>query len=220
MTEGKKAAADRKPPDDQLADRTALTELTDPVAIRALAHPTRQVLLELLLAEGSLTATECGNRLGESAAGCSFHLRQLAKYGFVEEAPGGTGRQRPWRLARIGYRMRAANLPAESHVAALRLSRMAVDRDLARLSAYLASPQAADPDEPGHVSNTFFYVTDDELAELEEELTKIFTRYRDRLADPAARPADAKMIYGMAYLFPTEPLAGTSYDDRAGGNDA
>jgi DNA-binding transcriptional ArsR family regulator len=204
---------------EEQRDRTALTELTDPVAIRALAHPTRQALLELLLAEGSLTATECGKRLGESPAGCSFHLRQLAKYGFVEEAAGGTGRQRPWRLARIGWRMRAESLPAESHIAALRLSRMTIDRDLARLSAYLASPQAADPDEPGHVSNTFFYITEDELAELEEDLTKIFTRYRDRLADPAVRPADAKLIYGMAYLFPTEPLAGTSYDEDGGGGE-
>src|SRR5262245_14833912 len=70
----------------------------DPVAMRALAHQTRLSLLDLLAVEGSATATRCAAVLGESAASCSFHLRQLAKYGFVEEAPGGTGRQRPWRL--------------------------------------------------------------------------------------------------------------------------
>ena len=44
-----------------------------------------------------MTATQAGEALGESPANVSFHLRTLAKYGFVEEAPGGTGRQRPWR---------------------------------------------------------------------------------------------------------------------------
>ncbi len=202
--------------EEQQTDRTALTELTDPVAIRALAHPTRQALLELLLAEGSLTATECGKRLGESAAGCSFHLRQLAKYGFVEEAPGGTGRQRPWRLARIGWRLRSETLPGEGRAAASRLSRTVIARDLARLSAYVASPQFDAEDSAGQLNNSIFYVTDEELDELDDELLRIFTKYRDRLADPAARPAGAKMIYGMAYLFPTEPLAGTSYDNGAG----
>jgi predicted ArsR family transcriptional regulator len=203
--------------EEQQTDRTALTEMTDPVAIRALAHPTRQALLELLLAEGSLTATECGNRLGESAAGCSFHLRQLAKYGFVEEAPGGTGRQRPWRLARIGWRVRGETLPNEGRTVARRLSRTMIGRDLARLSAFLASPAADTDDRRHHVSNTVFYVTDDELDEIREAIGEIFQRYRDRLADPTVRPADANMIYAMAYLFPTEPLAGTSYDEATGG---
>jgi len=72
-------------------------ELTDPRALRALAHPTRLKLVGLLRHAGSLTATQAGERIGESAASCSFHLRQLAKWGLVEEAGGGRGRERPWR---------------------------------------------------------------------------------------------------------------------------
>src|SRR6201989_59139 len=79
-------------------------ELTDPKAMRALAHPVRLALLEALTDAGELTATEAGERVGESPANASFHLRQLAKYGFVEEAGGGTGRRRPWRIKQLGFR--------------------------------------------------------------------------------------------------------------------
>src|SRR5260370_36072891 len=66
--------------------------------MRALAHPLRWALLEALGPAGTLTATEASELLGESPANCAFHLRTLAKYGFLEEAGGGRGRQRPWRL--------------------------------------------------------------------------------------------------------------------------
>src|ERR687889_378832 len=44
-----------------------------------------------------MTDTQAAARLGESSGTCSFHFRQLAKYGFCEEAPGGKGREKPWR---------------------------------------------------------------------------------------------------------------------------
>src|SRR5918912_2452269 len=72
-------------------------QLTDPRALRAVAHPTRLALVGLLRREGPLTATRAAEHLGESPASCSFHLRQLARYGLVEEAGGGHGRERPWR---------------------------------------------------------------------------------------------------------------------------
>src|ERR1051326_5509959 len=77
-------------------------ELRDPQAFRALAHPLRLTLIELLTREGSLTATEAAELTGESPASCSFHFRQLAKYGFVEDAGGGHGRERPWRRSVAG----------------------------------------------------------------------------------------------------------------------
>lgn len=74
-------------------------EISDPKAIRALAHPVRLDLLELLVAIGPATAAQCGRILGVSQASCSFHLRQLAKYGFVEDAgPCSDRRERQWRM--------------------------------------------------------------------------------------------------------------------------
>jgi predicted transcriptional regulator len=89
-------ASPRKQGGDPREERGQLN-LTDPKAIRALAHPVRWALLDALDQAGTLTATQASEMLGESPANCAFHLRTLAKYGYVEEAGGGRGRERPWR---------------------------------------------------------------------------------------------------------------------------
>src|SRR4051812_29638441 len=87
------------PPHDPLAGRGI--QLTDPRAMRAYAHPIRLRLLGLLRRHGPLTATQAAARLGESSGTTSFHLRQLAKYGFCEAAPGGRGREKPWQATAL-----------------------------------------------------------------------------------------------------------------------
>ena len=73
-------------------------QVTDVRALRALSHPLRNRLLGLLRLDGPSTATLLGQRVGESSGSTSYHLRQLAAWGFVEELPGhGTGRERWWR---------------------------------------------------------------------------------------------------------------------------
>ena len=62
-----------------------LRQLRDPRVLRAMAHPFRLTLLELVERRGTLTSAEASALTGESTASCSFHLRQLAKYGFIEE---------------------------------------------------------------------------------------------------------------------------------------
>src|ERR1700750_1987712 len=104
-------------------------EVTDPRAMRALAHPVRLALIEAL-AERPLTATEAGERVGESPANASFHLRQLAKYGFVEEAEGGIGRRRQWKLRNLGLRWSDVSDDREQTAAAQGLSRVVTDRYL------------------------------------------------------------------------------------------
>src|SRR3954463_1378012 len=105
-------------------------ELSDPKAMRALAHPVRLALLEALT-DGALTATEAGERVGESPANASFHLRQLAKYGFVEEA-GAQGRRRPWKLKQLGMRFTDVHEDEGTAAAARQLSRTMNDRYFAR----------------------------------------------------------------------------------------
>src|SRR5258707_10525527 len=74
-------------------------EITDPRALRALAHPARIAIMQQLALEGPATATQCADIAGMSPSACSYHLRALAKYGFVEEVPsvGLDRRHRPWR---------------------------------------------------------------------------------------------------------------------------
>jgi DNA-binding transcriptional ArsR family regulator len=77
--------------------------VTDVDALKALAHPLRVSLLNHLLALGPRTASECAEAVGSTASNCSWHLRQLAKAGFVERAEAGDGRERPWRATSVGY---------------------------------------------------------------------------------------------------------------------
>ncbi|MFD3706702.1 ArsR/SmtB family transcription factor [Nocardia sp. NPDC058658] len=73
-------------------------EITDPAALRALAHPLRQRILRALAEHGPATATALAARLEENTGATSYHLRQLAEHGFIEEAPElAKGKERWWR---------------------------------------------------------------------------------------------------------------------------
>ncbi|MFE2287326.1 ArsR/SmtB family transcription factor [Streptomyces sp. NPDC059443] len=72
----------------------------DAQSLRGLAHPLRIRLLGALRHDGPATASQLAERLGESSGATSYHLRQLAAHGFVEDAPEhGKGRERWWRTA-------------------------------------------------------------------------------------------------------------------------
>jgi DNA-binding transcriptional ArsR family regulator len=76
----------------------ASIDVHDVRALRALAHPLRMSLLAALRSNGPSTASRLATRLGESSGATSYHLRQLAGFGFVEEVPGeGKARERWWR---------------------------------------------------------------------------------------------------------------------------
>ncbi|OIJ67661.1 winged helix-turn-helix domain-containing protein [Streptomyces mangrovisoli] len=75
----------------------------DARSLRGLAHPLRMQLLDALRHGGPATASRLAARLGESSGATSYHLRQLAAHGFVEDAPGqGKGRERWWRAVDQG----------------------------------------------------------------------------------------------------------------------
>lgn len=183
-------------------------ELTDPRAMRALAHPLRLALLEALAHHGgTLTATEAAEQVGESPSSCSFHLRQLAKYGFVEEAEGGTGRRRPWRLTKVGVSFSVdSTTDEESATAATALERVMRRRFLARAEAAL-DDRAALPAEWQRitgVSQFSLYLTADEAATLQDDLLELLGRHHDRLLHPASRPADARPVEVLAFTYPVD----------------
>lgn len=70
-----------------------------PEQLKALTHPVRVRMLGLLRIDGPATATSLAQRLGLNTGATSYHLRQLAQHGFVEDDPDrpGTGRERWWR---------------------------------------------------------------------------------------------------------------------------
>jgi DNA-binding transcriptional ArsR family regulator len=188
-----------------------LRELSDARTIRALAHPVRLALLDALHLEGPLTATQAGEYIGESPTTCSFHLRQLAKYGFVEEAGGGKGRSRPWRRTSEGLRYSSDHDDPETELAAQALARLSRERELGRLQTWLETSQSYPREWRDAAAHGEFvmWMTPQELAELNDELVELLRpRFYDRRFDPQARPAGALPVELLLFNYPMSPPQG------------
>jgi predicted ArsR family transcriptional regulator len=202
-------------------DARSVKRLTDPRALRAVAHPTRLALLGLLRTEGPLTATRAGELLGESSASCSFHLRQLAKYGMAVEAGGGRGRERPWRATTLFTDVpRIADNPELAAASELFRSVVA-DRYAEQIMQWLE----ARPDEPAQwqeaaqFGDTMLYLTADELAELASQTRALVDVYVDRLLRPDLRPPGARLVSYLHLAFPVT-YRRSRRPDRDDGDDA
>ncbi|MGI8446823.1 MAG: winged helix-turn-helix domain-containing protein [Streptosporangiaceae bacterium] len=198
-------------------------ELTDSRTLRALTHPVRIALIEALLLGGAMTATEVGERIGESPTTCSFHLRQLAKYGFVEEAGGGKGRSRPWRLTSVGMQFATAHDDPEAEMAAGALVRMLRERQFARYRTWLETNKNFPRpwrDAAGS-SESIIYLTAAELEELNQELLALLLpRYRERLTDPSRRPPGAVPVEFLMLAYPISlPPPGDAQPGGSGGDE-
>lgn len=181
-----------------------IRELAYPRAMRAITHPVRLALIEAVAMEGPLTATQAAEMIGESPTTCSFHFRQLAKYGFVEQASTGPGRMRSWRLTRIGMRFTDVHPDAETRIAARALSQTLRERSLARLSAHteLRSSYPLEWQEVTGESQFMLHVTPDELRQIDEEVTAVLHRFRDRIGDRERRPPDSLPIEVLLFAYP------------------
>jgi DNA-binding transcriptional ArsR family regulator len=195
-------------------------EITDPRAVRALAHPLRLDLLELLAAGGPATAAQCGRVLGIPQANCSFHLRQLARYGFVEEAPPGADkRERQWRLPAEQPEMRFS---AAEDTLRRQLERTVVERALA---AILEHAERRDEEPPEWRAGTgvvsaVTVVTAEEAEELERKWQELLAPYLARGAGSAAQPAGGRHVrYFMAATPLTAAAAGSQSPAELGGQE-
>lgn len=180
---------------DQHQGRPAV-RVTDPKALRALAHPIRLTLMGLLRTQGPLTATKAGDLMGESSASMSFHLRQLAKYGLVEETGGGQGRERPWRATKLFTDVPAITNDPKVAAASALMRGVVAENYFAGVRRWLADRE----DEPeewqraAQFGDTMMYVTADELAELGRQVDELTDKYLDRLTDASRRPTGARLV--------------------------
>jgi len=122
-----------------------MRQLRDPAALRALAHPVRLKILEALTVHGAATATELADRVDESPANCSWHLRQLSRYGFIEETGEGAGRQRPWRIVPGGNTWADPDEPDDRELARAgdATTEVMLDREYEALRHWLAERRTA-----------------------------------------------------------------------------
>ena len=181
----------------------------DPAVMRALAHPLRWALLEALLHAGTLTATQAGEILGETPANCAFHLRTLARYGLVEEAGGGKGRERPWRRVNRVVNVATAHDDPQAAAAAEVLDEFWITRTLDRANAALRRKRSWPAEWLGQLgeSQSIRYVTPAEAQEMQELLMAALNRYRDRNADPSLRPPGALPVEYLVLSYPLLDLA-------------
>lgn len=179
--------------------------LTDPRMMRALAHPARIAIWQFLGLEGPATATECAAVAGLSPSACSYHLRTLARYGFVEEdlASAADGRERPWRVRVVSFSVPegpettpalrdAGRLLNESvHASAEELRESYRDRE----SEYPARWRSA-----LGTSYDVLHATPEELETLQRRLIDLFGEYRRLSRDE--RPPGARRVQVRVDLIP------------------
>lgn len=182
--------------------------ITDPRELRALAHPIRMALLEML-ASGPLTATQCAERLGESPASCSYHLRQLARYGHVRPAEGGRGRERPWQVRDTGIEWDEDD-PSPAHAAAGRALAEMIDEQRFDAWRRFRSRRDLEPADWRRVvlsTDVAAWVTPDELAEVTQRIYDAWAPYTDRQVARAGRPKGARPVRFFAYAYPGDAPA-------------
>jgi Helix-turn-helix domain len=188
---------------DQGLPRSA--RLTSPQALRAYAHPTRLTLIALLRQDGPQTATQAARATGESVASCSFHLRQMAKYGLVEQAGGGRGREKPWQATEMVTSWDPVSPQDPATAAAAHALQLALAERYFELTArwVRAQPEeAAEWRQAAQFGDSLLYLTAAELSELGGQIQDLLLPYAGRLEDPARRPATSRPVTVLHLAFP------------------
>lgn len=178
-------------------------QLTDPRALRAYAHPTRMALVGLLRRSGPFTATRAAELTGESVASCSYHLRILAKYGLVEEASGGRGREKPWQATAQftdwpGYSEDPSVAEASDALSAAVAERY-FERAVRAMEQRHRLPRAWR--EAEQFSDSLLHLTPEELTGIGERIEALLLPYEEREHEPGRRPEGARPVSVMRLAF-------------------
>jgi hypothetical protein len=186
--------------------RDEMLELTDPRQMRALAHPLRLRLLGLMRSDGPATATTLADEVAESPALVSYHLRTLAAYGFIVEAPelGHDGRERWWRAAHSGMTWSPADFldSPERAAAAGALLHEIAERyaDAAREWLSDAPTWSRDWNDAADMSDWRLELDPDQIRAMHAELTEVIERY-----EAMAPGDDAAFVRAIVMLLPRRP---------------
>jgi DNA-binding transcriptional ArsR family regulator len=158
-----------------------LREIQDAGLLHAMAHPLRLRLLEALIKDGPETASALGRRLGESSGMTSYHLRQLEKYGFVEE-DGRRGRKRFWRAVDEGFEWTTDTDDAGLLEASSALGRQLVGQYTRWLMRWYSETRHWDRRwrAAAESGDYWFELTPAEMRELGDEVAAVLRRYEDR----------------------------------------
>lgn len=188
-------------------------EISDVDELRTLAHPLRQRILRQLGQHGPATASILGKALGESSGATSYHLRMLARHGFVEEVPERAhGRERWWRSPAQDLRF-PRRVPRDSEMRTLldQLNQLKLAADQELFASFLAGRA-----ELGEWADVLPYsrgslrLTLPEMHEFFDEYLALLKRYQ---RPEEETPAEARLVAARFFAFPVpDPGAGPQAD--------
>jgi DNA-binding transcriptional ArsR family regulator len=179
----------------------SLRKIEDAQVLRAMAHPLRLRLIGTLRKDGPATASMLARMLDESSGATSYHLRILAKYGFVEDdAERNRGRERWWRAVDPGMEW-----SLDTDDAGLLEADRAIGRQL--LAEYSRWIERWYDELPGwdrrwraaaNGTDQWFELTPGELRALADEVLAVLDRYAAR----KVRAEDTERVAVVFHAFP------------------
>jgi DNA-binding transcriptional ArsR family regulator len=177
-------------------------EITDPSAMRALAHPVRLAILTHLQRHGPMTATGLSPHVGATPSVVSWHLRHLAGFGLVVEAPSPDRRQRFWKAVSRGFRYHMPDDDAGRSAA--RLLRTAMhEANLRQVADWTSKhePRLAPTwDRLAGAANTRVVVTPEEVESVLAGIEQLLAPFV--LRDDADTPEGARTVRFLRYTMP------------------
>jgi DNA-binding transcriptional ArsR family regulator len=186
--------------------------VTDVAALKAMAHPLRLRLYYALALAGSATSTRLAEQVDESVSLVSYHLRQLALHGYVEDDPEPLkrdGRQRWWRPTSVGFNWTPSDFgDGPDGVAAVAQADRQMDAHRAAYrQAWLDSRAGwskAWQDAAVTTDNPLMRMTPAELTEFSGDYVRLMQGWRDRLAAAADDPGREQVMVALQ-AFPFRP---------------
>jgi DNA-binding transcriptional ArsR family regulator len=182
--------------------------LSDPRAIRALAHPARLAIIEALFPGDELTATECASLTGLSPSATSYHLKALARWGIVEAGQArADGRDRPWKAKGRSIEV-SSQVPQGTVLAEGAVLETFLDRNRALIAEFL-DHQASEPPEwrdATELGSGDYWLTAEELGEVSRALRSVLQPYEHRRR--GSRPGKSRRVRVVRLIVPrSEPIA-------------
>jgi DNA-binding transcriptional ArsR family regulator len=182
--------------------------LTDPRAIRALAHPARLAIIDTLRPGEELTATELASVTGLSPSATSYHLKALEKWGIVKAGQArADGRDRPWKAVGRSIVVNST-APASTALAEAAAMGTFLDRNRALATEFLEH-QDREPQEwrdAVELANSDYWLTAEELKKATRAMRDVLAPYEERRRD--SRPANSRRVRIARLIVPrTEPAS-------------
>lgn len=188
--------------------------LKDVAELRMLAHPLRLRLFYALTTEREATASRLAELVDESVSLVSYHLRELAAHGFIEEAPGRSGdrRERWWRKAHEGFSFASSEFTGDPQArgVAVAAKRQLLAHQISRLERWIDEDHAWGDawTDAAFSSDSLLRLTAPELAELSAELTAVVRKWakhgRTGAEDRPGEPGRENVMM-FIHAFPFRP---------------